>query len=253
MLLEKFMNQIPTKTLSWQAITVLRLLSLILSVFIFTGCQTIDDRGFDVSSKINTRTKTLYDENGFDFFGRDKSGYNKEGYNVSGFNKEGYNRDGYNASGFDKTGFNKNGFDKDYNNKETGTKYNKQGYDINGVDSSGFDVDGFDIKGRNRKGEPKKVTVIFTSEYYIKDLKVEGFTVDWPTETREEFIVDRRYSITRPLPQSTPSEQPVETDLVVEYVNYAMNGFGHHRNESSKKRKVRVDYKRGTTRYFIPL
>lgn len=224
-----------------------------LTAILFLGCQSIDSRGFDPATKIHTATKTRFDKSGYDIDEFDRSGFNKQGFNRYGFGKDGFNPYGFDDMGYDKDGLDKNGFNKSGVCKETGTLFDKSGFDRQGVDSTGFDRGGYDIKGINRSGIPKKVFVVFTSEYFIKDLKIDGFTVDWPTATTDEFIVDRLYSITRPLPKSNPTELAVETDIVVEYVNFAMNGFGRHSNESFKKRKIRIKYLRGTNTYVVPL
>ena len=85
---------------------------------------------------LNRKTKSFYDENGFDIRGYDKKGYDKKGFNIHGFDikrihkktKTKFDEDGYDKKRFDADGYGKDGFDK--------KGYDKKGYDRNGIHKS---------------------------------------------------------------------------------------------------------------------
>lgn len=115
---------------------------ILIFVIFIVSCNKYDEKGFDLKTKINKYTKTLYDKGGFDINGFNKDGFNKGGFNRLGYNKDGYNKNGYDDYGFNKDGFNKDGYDR--------LGFNKDGYDKNGVDQKGYDKDGFNSIGFNR-------------------------------------------------------------------------------------------------------
>jgi len=85
---------------------------------------------------LNRKTKSFYDENGFDIRGYDKKGYDKKGFNIHGFDikrihkktKTKFDEDGYDKHRFGSDGYGKDGFDK--------KGYDKKGYDRNGIHKS---------------------------------------------------------------------------------------------------------------------
>lgn len=123
----------------------MKIVQFILGLFLLTiliSCNEIDNRGFDIKTKIHSYTKTQYDLSGYDYDGYDKNGFNyvgydKNGYGKDGFNRNGFDRNGYGENGFDKEGYNRNGWSKDGLNRETNTKYDKNGYDVNNTDING--------------------------------------------------------------------------------------------------------------------
>lgn len=60
-----------------------------------------DEYGFNVNG-VHKETKTFYDSKGFNFKGKTKDGYDRNGYNKDGWDRNGYNKDGLNKFGFDK-------------------------------------------------------------------------------------------------------------------------------------------------------
>lgn len=92
------------------------LLLITLSISFYTFGK-IEDGGFDLKTRINKETKTLYDKNGYDINGYDINGYDKNNFNRLGINKKtGKYYDGNNldVAGYDICG-NKNGFYDFYN------------------------------------------------------------------------------------------------------------------------------------------
>ena len=139
---------------------------------------------------LNMKTKTKFDESGYDYFGYDPAGYDREGYNKKGFNEEGinrynfrkdginiitntpYNEDGYDIKGYDKHGFDKNGihkttetiydsrgFNKAGINKDTNTLFDVRGFDIDYINkytNTLYDLNGFNYEGKNSDGLNKE-------------------------------------------------------------------------------------------------
>ena len=124
----------------------------------------------------NTKTKSYFDESGFNKKGYDKDGFNKKGYHKDGFYKDGihpktktkfdqngFNLNGFDKNGFDKYGFNKKGYDKDGIYQVTGTKFDQNGYDKKGYDEDGFNQkesgiynkNGFNKRGYDKNGFDK--------------------------------------------------------------------------------------------------
>ena len=74
----------------------------------------------------NTKTKSFYDEDGFDIRGYDKKGYDKKGYDIHGFDikrihkktKTKFDEYGYDKKRFDADGYGRNGV-----HKVTGKRY----------------------------------------------------------------------------------------------------------------------------------
>ena len=96
----------------------------------------------------HTKTKSFYDENGFDIRGYDKKGYDKKGHDIHGFDIKRIHKK-------TKTKFDEDGYDK--------KRYNKDGYAKDGFNRKGYDVDGY---GRN--GVHK-----VTGKRYIETLSIE--------------------------------------------------------------------------------
>lgn len=77
-----------------------------------------------IFGKLNVKTGTYYDE---------------EGYNIDGYNNEGYDREGFNKLNVDKLGFYKNseynkyGFRRDGYNERTNSYFDEHGFDIEGT------------------------------------------------------------------------------------------------------------------------
>ncbi|MBK2267110.1 hypothetical protein [Francisella philomiragia] len=144
-----------------------KLLLILLTSLILSGCFTsYDKNGFD-SEGIHQETQSKYNKYGYNKYGYDKYGYNKngfnsKGYNLLGYDKNGYNKNGFNIQGFDRSGYNKNGYDKNGYDKNGYDKngYDKNGYNINKFNKSGinkytgtkYDKDGFDKDGLNKNG-----------------------------------------------------------------------------------------------------
>lgn len=120
-------------------------------------------------------------------------------------------------------------------------------------DSAGYDVDGYNREGRDAKGNRYEVLVIFKTTVFIKNLKVDGFTVDWPTGTVRKWVASGAFQYDVPESYCRYKKVPVGTELIVEYTTYAMNGFGHHRNESNKRRRIPIVYKTGVSSQFVSL
>lgn len=59
------------------------------------------EHGFNMNG-IHKDTKTKYDPKGFNFYGKTKDGYDRNGYNKEGWDRNGYNKEGLNKLGFDK-------------------------------------------------------------------------------------------------------------------------------------------------------
>jgi hypothetical protein len=224
---------------------------LISSILVLViGCvSSIDSRGFNTSTRIHSKTNTKYDENGFDINGRDSEGFNKFGRDYGDYDREGFNTRGYNRDGYNRAGEDKNGFKADGIHAKTGTRFDSLGFNQKGFNSDGFDRDGYNSSGLNKQGEYKTVKLSFSSNVFIKNLKVDGFTVEWPTFEAKDFIGDSMVYYDVPSPNSSHTEVSVETEIIVEYTTFAMNGFGQHRNESSKKIKFKLPYTRGTDHY----
>lgn len=74
---------------------------------------------------------SLYDNNGFNFYGFNKDGYNRKGFDRFGYNCKGYDIDGYDKNGFDALGYNKNGFDK-FGKHKNGTNFDDHGKTFDG-------------------------------------------------------------------------------------------------------------------------
>ena len=225
------------------------LFTLVLSL-LFWGCvASVNERGFNTVSKVHTKTNTLFDEDGYDFRGYDADGYNSAGFDWQGFDKNGFNSKGFDEDGFNKDGVDKFGFKKDGTHSLTGTKYDSSGYNRSGFNAEGYDRNGFDENGKDKEGNYKSVRLEFYSLNFIKDLKVDGFTVEWPTREESDYIAGSVVSYDVPTRSSESIDVNVETELIVEYTTFAMNGFGQHRNESSKKIKVKLPYKIGKNKY----
>lgn len=116
-----------------------------MSNLISTGIQNgitsiigIDERGFNTSSGINTKTQTKYDRYGYDI-----QSYNKDGFNINGIHKDTktkYDQKGFNFYGKTKDGYDRNG-------------YNKEGWDRSGYNKEGLNKLGFDKKNWHSKLE----------------------------------------------------------------------------------------------------
>ena len=108
------------------------------------------------------RNGTLYDDQGYNFHGKDKNGFDKYGYYGNGnkFNRDGFDKD-ENFVGldgrkrrpwlkFDDRGYNINGFKAISNIKNENDKKNILTRTF--YDRSQFDIYGFDVNGNHRNG-----------------------------------------------------------------------------------------------------
>lgn len=139
---------------------------LIMLMSLLISCATIDKKGFNIDTKIHSKTKTPYDLYGYDMDGYYLDGYNKQGYNKEGFDRDGYYKDGYNINGYNRKGYNKEGFNRG--------GYNRAGYDRDGFDRDGFDKNGYSKIGYDRNGFDKNGIHIKTGKKYDKS----GLDVD---------------------------------------------------------------------------
>lgn len=116
------------------------------------GCVShLDQRGFDLKTKIHSVTNTTYDENGYNINGIDTDGFNFDGYDQNGFNKNGFDKDGYNNKRYDQDGFDKNGYNKD------------------GFDRDGYNIEGYDKNNFNRNGYHKITKTKYNTNGYNKN------------------------------------------------------------------------------------
>jgi len=66
-------------------------------------------------------------------------------------------------------------------------------------------------------------SVILKSDYFVKNIKINGFSVEWHEYSGSSEIIK------------------VEAGThTLEYTTYSVNGFGHHLNERTFKKKVEV-------------
>ena len=96
----------------------------------------------------NTKTKSFYDEDGFDIRGYDKKGYDKKGYDI-------------------------HGFDIKRIHKKTKTKFDEYGYDKKRFDADGYGKDGFNKKGIDVDGYGRNGVHKVTGKRYIETLSIE--------------------------------------------------------------------------------
>ena len=111
----------------------------------------------------NTKTKSFYDEDGFDIRGYDKKGYDKKGFDIHEFNIKGIHKK-------TKAKFDEDGYDKE--------RYNEDGYAKDGFDRYGYDVDEYSRKGVHK----------VTGKRYLETLSID----EPPYETSENFRKKKR-------------------------------------------------------------
>ena len=96
----------------------------------------------------NTKTKSFYDEDGFDIRGHDKKGHDKKGYDIHGFDIKGIH-------------------------KKTKKKFDEYGYDKKRFDADGYGKDGFNKKGYDADGYDKNLVHKVTGKSFIETLSIE--------------------------------------------------------------------------------
>lgn len=174
--------------------------------------------------KINIKTRSLYNE----------EGYAADGYNVYDFNKEGLHRitkkihdvNGFDTAGnhrvtktiLDEYNFDRNGIWHEYNDGKyisSNSKYDKRGFDRYGIahdpithemiknktgapskyDQNGFDKDGYDEKGFNKEGINRETGTKynqngFDKDGYLKPVKLKDGTIRRPNVNKYGFTYD---------------------------------------------------------------
>lgn len=89
------------------------------------------------------RNGTVFDDDGYDYYGRDIDGYDRDGWSAGGYDREGYNAKGVSPMGWLRDG----------TNKWTGTRFDSQGRDRDGYFEDGYNADGYDRNERDRDGK----------------------------------------------------------------------------------------------------
>lgn len=104
---------------------------------------------------------TVFDDDGYDYHGRDSDGYDRDGWS-----RGGYDRDGYNAEGVSPMGWLRDG-----TNKWTGTRFDSQGRDRDGYFEDGYNADGYDRNERDRRGKlPQFSFAEIKRRYFVEGL-----------------------------------------------------------------------------------
>lgn len=142
---------------------ILTSLLLVVSILVIYGnwSRALDERGFyfrGYRSGLHSKTKSIYDKEGFKIDGYNKRGFDKDKYDREGY-RYGYDRDGY-IGKYDRDGYNKEGID------EKG--FNRKGYDKKGYDKKGFNIFGINEDGRNKNG----------IRIFIKNMKYQNIISD---------------------------------------------------------------------------
>ena len=129
--------------------TVLHCNSILLIIFCACDCIVgLFRKKYWNYHGFHTKTKSFYDENGFDIRGYDKKGYDKKGYDI-------------------------HGFDIKRIHKKTKTKFDENGYDKKRFDADGYGKDGFNKKGIDAYGYGRNGVHKVTGKRYIETLSIE--------------------------------------------------------------------------------
>ncbi|KQC11120.1 MAG: hypothetical protein APR54_11265 [Candidatus Cloacimonas sp. SDB] len=177
---------------------------LLILAIIIVGCTEVDENGFYLEGKyknLHKKTKSEYDEDGFNINGLNKRGFNRQyqhsstnlKYDEDGFDYYGYDTNGYDSDGYDNLGFDVSGFDR--------KGFNESGFDISGFDKTGFDEEGYDRDGYNKKGFNRNgIHKVTKTRFNENGYNVQGrrnafekkyFVDNFGDPTKEKYIVQR--------------------------------------------------------------